>query len=233
MNWLKRQWQELRPHFKWEILKALMLALIYPILNIFRHLPLDWWLFVGVFVLAFILLMVFSRKGPPSQAPTSQAQIVAPAIPTTVKSPIDVQQLFRVAYFGQLQQETEDLARAMIQSRPPDEREEFIIKFISTIMINAIYENVWLRIYRSQLLALFELNRVLLRREQLKLYYDNATKQFPQVYAKYSFDQWLEFLRSNMLVLEHPGQTFEITVRGKDFLKYMVHCGYTADQRTY
>jgi hypothetical protein len=82
-------------------------------------------------------------------------------------------------------------------------------------------------------LALTELNHRVLRREQIKTYYDEGAQRSPGLYANYSFDQWLEYLPSQILIGEHPGQTFEITVRGKDFLKYMVHFGYTAEGRSH
>ena len=148
-------------------------------------------------------------------------------------SPIDINKFFHVAYSGQLQTETEGNIRAMIHSQAPDEREQFIVRFIATGLINAIYDHIWLTLYRSQLLVLAELNKSLLRREQIKVYYDEAVRKSPEFYEEYSFDQWLDYLRSQLLLLEHPGQTFEITVRGKDFLKYMVHNGYNADSRKY
>lgn len=108
-----------------------------------------------------------------------------------------------------------------------------ICVFLAVIIINSLYDNAWLTIYRSQVLMLTELNRSLLRSEQVKTYYDDAARSNPELYANYSFDQWLGYLRGQVLLLEHPGQTFEITVRGKDFLKYIVHCGYTADARKF
>lgn len=170
------------------------------------------------------------------QASTAQdvaSSALAPAIASPTPSPIDVDVFFRLAYSGQLQTETEGNIRAMIQSRPPNERDGFVVKFIATGLINAVYDHIWLTIYRSQVLALTELNRTLLRFEQVKAYYDDATQKFAVLYAKYSFEEWLQYLRAQILLLEHPGRTFEITVRGKDFLKYMVHCGYTADGRSY
>jgi hypothetical protein len=80
-------------------------------------------------------------------------------------------------------------------------------------------------------LALTELNQKILRREQLQPYYDKAAQASPAVYANYPFDEWLNYMKSQLLILEHPGQTFEITVRGKDFLKYMLHFGYSAENR--
>lgn len=108
-----------------------------------------------------------------------------------------------------------------------------MVRFIATGVISFIHERTWLTIYRSQILALMELNRRILRREEVKSYYDSAIREYPEQYAGYSFDQWFSYLKAGPLILEHPGDTVEITVGGKDFLKYMVHCGYTADARKF
>lgn len=214
--------------------KALMFASVYPILRIFRTLPWDWWVFLGLFIVSFVLLVVFGRKGSSSpQVSGPQLAAVAPATPSPEHSPFDVDKFFRDAYIGQMQTDAEAKVRAIIQSRAPAERAEFTIRFVATLIVNVVHENTWIKIYRSQLLALMALNRAYLRREQIKAFYDEAARKFPQVYAKYTFEQWLGFLRGEMLLLEHPGQTFEITVRGKDFLKYTVHCGYVAENRAY
>jgi hypothetical protein len=75
------------------------------------------------------------------------------------------------------------------------------------------------------------MNSKVLRREKVKTYYDNAARQYPERYANYSFEQWLSYMKGQILILEHPGDTVEITVRGRDFLKYMVHCGYSVNTK--
>lgn len=97
--------------------------------------------------------------------------------------------------------------------------------------MSVAYDRTWLIIFRSQVLALQDLNTKILRKEQVKEYYDAAVPGSPEIYPKYTFAQWFQFLKEQSLILEHAGDTIEITVRGKDFLKFMVHCGYTANER--
>lgn len=188
---------------------------------------------IGLIVLAAVLNLLASRRPKfPQQGQSSPVQLVASAAARpTPPSPIDVDAFFLHSYSGQLQAETEKNVRAMVEGRPPDERVEFAIKFIATGIVSVVYDKIWMTVFRSQLLALLELNKRILRREEVKQYYDAASQEFPAEYATYKFDQWLTYMRGQLLILEHPGDTVEITVRGKDFLKYMLHCGYTLDQR--
>ena len=182
------------------------------------------------FLMARARSLKHSQPIQPTTAQTTTSASTALAAPP-ITSPIDVNAFFHQSYIGQLQPEIEGNVRAMIQSRPPAERDDFVIKFIATGLINVIYDQIWRTIFRSQVLALSELNKKVLRREELKPYYDEAVQKSPKLYATYSFDQWLNYLNTQVLMLEHPGKVFEITVRGKDFLKYLVHWGYTAEDR--
>lgn len=203
----------------------------------YTHVPHVWitplWLLTSA---AMMTLLVFVgnrlQKRPEQMQINSASQTAAGSLAAPPKVPVfDAQAFFHQSYSGQLQAEVEANCRAIIQNQPPDEREAFIVKLLATGVLNFTYYTVWLVIFRSQVLALMELNQRLLRREEIKQFYDAAVKTSPAVYEHYTFDQWLDYLRSQSLMLEHPGHTFEITVRGKDFLKYMVHFSYTADQR--
>jgi hypothetical protein len=57
--------------------------------------------------------------------------------------------------------------------------------------------------------------------EELRHFYDEAAAQYPEYYRDHSFELWLVFLRSRLLVAEH-GDKFQITVRGQELLKYLV-----------
>jgi len=62
-------------------------------------------------------------------------------------------------------------------------------------------------------------------------FYEQGVKDFPDMYLNYTFDQWLEFLKQNDLLIRHPSDILEITIRGKDFLKYLTHWGCYPDAR--
>src|ERR1700693_1913132 len=74
---------------------------------------------------------------------------------------------------------------------------------------------------------LLELNRKqgLLPLAEVKTYYAKAALEYPPSYGNYSFDEWMAFMKSNGLVLRHPSDMVEITLRGKDFLRYLVPLG--------
>jgi hypothetical protein len=82
----------------------------------------------------------------------------------------------------------------------------------------------WYTIYGSQLEALAELNsRGLIPVADLKKHYDKAVAGYPKTYANYSFEQWLKYMQSRMLIATYPTQMVELSFNGKDFLKYLAH----------
>jgi hypothetical protein len=185
------------------------------------------WLLLSAGIMA-MLVWASGRKKKVIQQATS-AQIVATAAPA---SPIDVDEFFRTTYNSPHQLETEQNVRAMIQSRPEAERGEFIVKFLARGIVEYTYDRIWLGIFNSQFLALQELNRrIVMRREEIKSFYDVAAASNPRLYPDYSFDTWVGYLVSQVLIITHPGNTVEITLRGRDFLKYLVHYGYSTANR--
>ena len=50
MGWIKRQWEEIRPHAKWELVKAIIVSSAYPIVQKLRHLQWDWYRFGVLFL---------------------------------------------------------------------------------------------------------------------------------------------------------------------------------------
>lgn len=64
----------------------------------------------------------------------------------------------------------------------------------------------------------------------MRAFYDAAVEANPHGYANYPFSHWLSFLKSWTLVRE-DGTALSITVRGREFLKYLVDTGRDADQR--
>ena len=65
-----------------------------------------------------------------------------------------------------------------------------------------------------------------------KPYYDKAVTDFPKIYSNYSYNQWVSFMKQEQLLIQHPDDRLEITVRGKDFLKYLTHWGRDLESRT-
>lgn len=89
-----------------------------------------------------------------------------------------------------------------------------------------------MNIFRSQLKLLHKLNEASLTIDEVRSYYDEAVVSFPDYYAAYTFASWFGFIKKAILIRE-DGRIISITVRGKEFLKYLVHCGYPDTARKF
>ena len=70
-----------------------------------------------------------------------------------------------------------------------------------------------------------ELNSVgTFHKDHVKSFYDLAAILSSEFYANYSFDQWLHFMVSQVLV-RVDGEYVSITVGGREFLKFIVQEG--------
>lgn len=191
-------------------------------------------------VVLFCLIAVFQRGRQPrldnqSTRPPSDATI--PAISTVVAGlpgpNFDSRSYFKYAYYSPLTAEAEKNIRIVAEQNQKNDPAGFMAKLIGVGLVGFLYELTWAYIYRSQLLMLIEMNRNAgwLSVHNAKAFYDRAAVESPEVYAKYSYEQWLGFMKAQGLILQHPSDMLEITVRGKDFLKYLTHWGYDASAR--
>jgi hypothetical protein len=64
---------------------------------------------------------------------------------------------------------------------------------------------------------------------RLSQFYEDAKKAFPELYANYSFEQYLEFLSARGLIIQTPERCV-ITVAGKEFLKWMADAGVSENK---
>jgi hypothetical protein len=64
-----------------------------------------------------------------------------------------------------------------------------------------------------------------------KSFYDKAAVECPGIYSNYSSEEWIKFMIGQQLIIQHPSDMLEITVRGRDFLKYLTHWGRFANAR--
>ncbi len=145
----------------------------------------------------------------------------------------DAATFFKNAYNSALYKEIEDNFRAAAAQNQPNDREGFYLKIIAAGIIGYAFDIVWAYIFKSQILLMTELNRRALSLAEVRTYYDKAASDNPERYAAYSFDQWMEFMKSHVLLTHLPNGLVAITERGKDFLKYLLHWGRSADQRLY
>lgn len=240
MGFWKDRWEDIRGHLLWQIVVwvcggGLVTAVFQAIRN-WQHLPFEWWFSVAVFLISSlalgVVMLVARTRNQVTQADIVQTERAASL--TTPSSTFNATEYFRTAYYSPLQDEIRKNICAAANATQPNDREGFFLKVISIGVMGYLYDTTWFTIYRSQLLFLLELNHKngLLPLRIAQTYYDKAVLDHPVAYEKYSFDQWLNYMKVQLLILMHPSDMIEITVRGKDFLKYLVHWGRTPDQRS-
>ena len=135
-------------------------------------------------------------------------------------------------YNSTLNSEIETNLRLAANQNQPNDHEGFFIKLISVGLVAYVYDIAWAYIYKSQMLLLMELNRRMMPLLEVRPYYDTAAEAYPAVYKNYSFEQWLNWIKASYLIIQHPSNMVEITARGRDFLKYLVHLGRYVDDKT-
>ena len=170
---------------------------------------------------------------------TPQAFGTVPGIPTLSallgQDPsvdFNAKKFFALAYYSPLTAEIEKNIKIVAQQNSPNDKEAFYARFIGVGVVGYQHDQTWLMIFGSQLKAMTEMgSRGLIPLEDLKKHYDKATVDHPRTYENYSFEQWLEFMKSNLLIATYPSQMAELSFKGQDFLKYSAHFGRSFEGR--
>jgi len=141
---------------------------------------------------------------------------------------------FLKVYDNQLLVEIEKLLNTSLENLHPrdaTEREKFLLRNLSQVSITLLFEKTYYAIYKSQILALKYLNenRTNVKIEQIRPFYDSAAEKYSSYYNNYSFDSWLEFMITTILVKKN-GNEIGLTLRGKEFLKYLIDQGYSTEK---
>jgi len=234
-SWAVRQYNDIKGNAKWALLVVLWGSIVAGLKQILQQVPhFPGWgtllILVAVSLAAFIWLAK-SQKAV-SQQPITQTVAIAPG--QAGGANLDATLFFRTAYYSQLTDEVERNIRASAAHNQPNDREGFLAKFIGIGYVAYLHDITWAYIYKSQILVLTELNRRggLMPVADAKAYFDKAETEYPQVYATYSFEGWLKFMLNDQLIIHHPSNMLEITIRGRDFLKYLTHWGRHAGKRS-
>jgi hypothetical protein len=187
-----------------------------------------WLLFSGVtfWVFAFIGQRWKGKHSHGVLVPAPELQTVPTTAIGGATAAVDVRAALARMYNSTLQLEVEANFNAGLQALPQAERESMAVRLLSSGLIAYMYDRTWWYMFKSQLLMLHQLNTAALRMEDVKQYYDRAVEEKPGAYTNYTFQQWIQFMRDNVLVLDLAGNSLGITVRGKDFLKHIAHWGY-------
>jgi hypothetical protein len=123
--------------------------------------------------------------------------------------------------------EIEDKVEADLRSRniTGDHALRVLKRYYAGAAIGYQFEMTYTYIYGSQLDLLHYLNIYGAQPVQaIRPFYVSGSNNYPQLYTSYSFEDWLNFLKKMVLVLEDGGRIL-ITVRGSEFLTYLTRVG--------
>jgi hypothetical protein len=129
--------------------------------------------------------------------------------------------------------EQEKLIKADIERLKiaPSELTDLLIKHLAVCQLTLRAEFLYRTIFGSQIALLKAANLFGPRdRGQMLQFYDAAKIKFPLLYQSYSFEQYLQYLLLQGLVVQESSGKYAITVAGKEFLKWLAEVGATEDK---
>ncbi len=227
-DFLRSQWRDIAGNVKFWVITAI-LGIFMSALTILTH-GLRWWQ-QGALALIYGFVLIWAIGATVMMARQSEhsgsfAQTAAKSEVGTPEQFAEIERIYKT-YDNQLLRETEELFRASARKcQAGDEREGFLIRNLATITILAFFESTWHSIFASQLTALEQLNKGFLKIEDLRPYFQINAEQRPQ----YQFESWFGYLKTQVLIRQ-DGYNVGITVRGREFLKYLVENGRTTKDK--
>src|SRR5260370_34273465 len=193
------------------------------------HIPSIWvtpiWLLAAA--VFFWLLTLISKRMKRSEP--AETQITIPPTPPEQQF-ADVDNFYKT-YDNALLLETEALVKTGAEKfKPGNDRERFLVRTLASGAISHTFDVVWYTIYNSQLRLLDAFNSTPPSTAESQKYYEQASQNYPIPYLTYPFDQWLSYLHVWLMTVQN-GDTLAISVRGREFLKYLVQQGRSANDR--
>lgn len=146
-----------------------------------------------------------------------------------------VQELLDVIENTQLITELVDGIKADLQNRslPFDTpTDEILIKHLAATQIALNFETNYNLIFGSQLTLLKELNVIAPKgksMEEIEKYISDVFKQFPNSFHDWDAEKYLRFLFNSVFILKIEENKIGITVRGVEFLSWIVRNGKRED----
>lgn len=110
---------------------------------------------------------------------------------------------------------------------------ERIYKYSKLLILIKSAEKIYHSIYGSQIRILQSLNYSISQNSaDVKFYYDNAVKYYPEIFQNYSYENYLTFLSSwGLIIIEDDFKKLTITDAGKDLLRYIVEANLSFDKK--
>lgn len=127
--------------------------------------------------------------------------------------------------------EEEENIRKDLEIRGLSSQQDKINLLIKHLAINQLalhFERINSVIWGSQIALLQHLNSCIDgdSSSMLRIFYDNAAKNYPDTFASYPFEQYLQFLVAFNLIIQR-GERYFITALGREFLVYLTATGQT------
>lgn len=105
-----------------------------------------------------------------------------------------------------------------------------LMRYLAAMSIAYVFSEVYRLIWGSQLNLLDYLNSHNGQpAESLRSFYNLGIALYPDYYKQYSFEQWLGFLKDQLLIREDGG-LISITVRGREFLMHLTRTGLSKNK---
>lgn len=168
----------------------------------------------------------------PVQGASDASNAITRSVPHTPGTFNSVE-FFRTAYYSSLQDVGANSYITEAEQVRPNNKESFYLDVLAVGTIQMMYDNLWWISYRSQIRALTALNAAqgMLPIDEFRKSFDQAATEFADDYArlKITFENWVKFMLENDLLKLHPSRMVEITLKGKDFLKYLLHHGRSVE----
>jgi hypothetical protein len=169
------------------------------------------------------------EKTPPFSA-TGLVAIEAERPSAIVKDDADTERLRAVKNFDvpPIALMQEDAIRADLGKLGIGQEEQIglLVKHLAVTQLWLRAEMTYRTIFGSQIALLKVLNTTGSgTKAQVLAFYENAKAQFGNLYAGYSFEQYLNYLVSQGLITAQDPERYIITVAGKEFLKWLTERG--------
>jgi hypothetical protein len=107
---------------------------------------------------------------------------------------------------------------------------EYLTTMSATLMLAGLFERTYGAIFGSQIALLSQVNSSPITPDRAKEIYSIAAAAFPLVYENYSFEQWLHFMESFVLISRAEDGAIVITLRGRGFLRFCIENGYSLNR---
>jgi hypothetical protein len=160
-----------------------------------------------------------------SNTETTQALIEAVAIPASVS---DRLQKLRSVGNEALALEQADIIRNDLGTLGLNQGEtiDLLIRHLAVTQLTVRAEVAYRTIFGSQIALLKFLNiGPGNTTQELERFYTQAKAQFPHLYGRYPYEQYLNYLKMQGLIRLRGPNLYEITIAGREFLKWMAATG--------